>query len=160
MRNLAPIVLALVTGCGLRNGQVSARWTTPTGAVTMTAPASGAWCAERGTLLVQATEGDRVVGFTWHFDSLASASVPLTPPMPLDSTPVYAASAALRYVADGEVRGFRSRSGSLDITVVDTSMIDARLAAKLQRTGRTDSADLSATFRRIRLVRDTTLCHP
>ena len=159
MRNLAPILFALVTGCGLRDGHVSARWTTPTGAVTLTATASAAWCAERGTVLVQATEGDRVVGFTWHFDSLAADSVALTPPTPLDSTPATAASAALRYVADGEVRGFRSRSGSLVVTAVDTIMIDARVAAMLQRTGRTDSAELTATFRRVPLVRDTTLCH-
>lgn len=159
MRNFAPILFALVSGCGLRDGQVSARWTTPTGAVTLTAPATAAWCAERGTILVQATEGDRVVGFTWHFDSLIPDSVALTPPMPLDSTPATAASAALRYVADGEVRGFRSRSGSLVVTAVDTNLIDARLIATLQRTGRTDSADLTASFRRVRLMRDTTLCH-
>lgn len=159
MRNLAPILFALVTGCGLRDGRVSARWTTPTGPATLTAPATAAWCAERGTILVQATEGDRVVGFTWHYDSLVPDSVLLTPPMPLDSTPASAASAALRYVGDGEVRGFRSRSGYLDVTAVDTNMIDARVAATLQRTGRTDSASLSATFRRVHLVRDTTLCH-
>jgi len=167
MRNLAPVpslapgacLLALLVGCGLRDGHASAHWATSHGKVDLAAPASAGWCASSRTILVQSTDGDRVVGFTWHYDSLVPGSVPLNPPVPQDSAPLPSASAALRYVADGEVLGFRSASGMLRVTAVDTATIDARLDARLQRVGRSDTASFTAAFRRVPLVRDTTLCH-
>lgn len=166
MRNLAPVpslalgvsLVTLLLGCDLRDGRASARWTTPRGASQLAAAATAGWCASSRTILVQATDADRVVGFTWHYDTLRPGSLALTPPTAPDSTPLPSASAALRYLADGEVLGFRSASGTLRVTAVDTSMIDARLESHLQRVGRTDTTAFTATFRRVPLVRDTTLC--
>lgn len=168
MRNLAPVpslapgacLLAMLLGCGLRDGRASAHWTTARGAADLSAAATAGWCASSRTILVQATDADRVVGLTWRYDSLVPGTVPLTPPSSPDSTPLGSASAALRYVADGEVLGFRSASGMLRVNAVDTTMLDARLEAHLQRVGRSDTTLFTAAFRRVPLVRDTTLCHP
>ena len=168
MRNLAPVpslalgasLVALLLGCGLRAGRATAHWTTAHGRADLGAAATAGWCPSSRTILVQATDGDRVVGFTWHYDSLAPDSVLLTPPAPPDSTPLGSASAALRFVADGEVLGYRSASGMLRVTAVDTATIDARLEAHLQRVGRNDTTAFTAAFRRVPLMRDMTLCHP
>jgi hypothetical protein len=106
---------------------------------------------------VQSTDADRVVGFSWHYDSLGAAEVQVLPPAPADS-PAVAGSVALRYLRDGDTFGFRSVSGTLRVTAADPEMIDARVEAKLLRVGRTDSTELTAEFRRVRLVPDTTLC--
>lgn len=167
MRNVALIpslalgacLLTLLAGCGLRGGRGSAHWGVDSSAGTLSAPAAGGWCAETRTILVQAAEGDRVVGFVWRYDSLRPDSALLTVPPPADSQ-VAGSSAALRFMKNGELRGFRSVGGTLNVTKVDATTIDARLEAKLQRVGRTDSTELTADFRRVPLVRDTTLCRP
>ncbi len=166
MRNLAPIpllalgafLLSLLAGCGLRGARVTARWTAPKGPLGLSAPATAGWCPESRTILLQGVEADRVVGAVWHYDSLVPGSVLLAPPQPTDSAPV-PASAALRYLGDGVILGFRSVSGELRVTAVDTARIDVRLEATLQRTGGPDTTRLSATFHRVPLTRDPTLCH-
>lgn len=165
MRNLAPIpsltlgasLLVLAAGCGLREGRVTAQWTSAKGPVHLSAPATAEWCPGSKTILLQGTEVDRVVGLVWHYDSLAAGSVLLAPPQPPESTAV-PASAALRYLGDGLILGYRSVSGLLRVTAVDTARIDARVDATLQRAGGPDTTRLSATFRRVPLMRDTTLC--
>ena len=159
MRNVVPILLVVLAGCGLRGGRGTARWNVDGEAGKLSAPATGQWCPSSRTLVVQATDEDRVVGFVWHYDSLRPDSAVIAPPPPVDS-PATGASAALRMMKDGELFGFRSVSGILRVTAVDTLQIDARLEAKLQRVGRTDSTGLTAEFRRVALVRDTTLCRP
>lgn len=151
------MAVAIMAGCTSRGGRAEASWTAPDGPLHLTAAASGAWCPESRTLLVQSTDADRVLGFAWHFDSLRPDSFPLAPPAPIDS-PVVSASAGLRYVDQADVMGYRSVSGYLRISRVDTSMITAHLDAMMLRMGRTDSTRLTADFRRVPLVRDTTLC--
>ena len=165
MRNAAPIpslalgacLLSLLAGCGLREGRMTAQWAAPKGPLKLSAPATAGWCPESRTILLQGVEADRVVGVVWRYDSLAPASVPLAPPQPADSLKV-PASAALRYLGDGMILGYRSVNGLLRVTAVDTARIDVRLEATLQRTGGTDTTRLSATFRRVPLTRDATLC--
>ncbi|HET7040515.1 MAG TPA: hypothetical protein VFI13_00785 [Gemmatimonadales bacterium] len=165
MRNVVPVpslalgacLLTLVAGCGLRDGRVSARWQTAHGAMTLTAPATGAWCVGSRTILVQAGQAGQVVGFVWRYEALHPDSAVLAPPAAADSTPVRA-TAALRYMADGQLLGFRSVDGLLRVTAVDTGRITATLEARLYQVGRGDSTTLSATFRRVPLTHDTTLC--
>ena len=167
MRNVVPVpslalgacLVTLLSGCAFRGGRVSARWVVDSAPWRFSGPASGAWCGASRTILVQGTDGDRVVGFVWRYDSLRPDSAAIGTPAPADS-PAVGSSAALRFMKDGELLGFRSVSGTLRVTAVDTTMIDARLAAKLQRVGRTDSTEMTAEFHRIRLVPDTTLCTP
>ena len=136
---------------------MTAQWTAPKGSLKLSAPATAGWCPGSRTILLQGVEGDRAVGVVWHYDSLAPASVLLAPPEPADSATV-PASAALRYLSDGVIVGYRSVGGSLRVTAVDTAKIDVRLEATLQRTGGPDTTRLSATFRRVPLTRDATLC--
>jgi hypothetical protein len=44
------------------------------------------------------------------------------------------------------------------VSSIDTSTITVHLDAMMLRMGRTDSTRLTADFRRVPLVRDTTLC--
>lgn len=163
MRNVVPApslaLLALLAGCGLRGGRANAHWVVDSVPGKFSGPASGAWCAGGRTVLVQATDGERVVGFVWRYDSLRPDSALIVTPAPADS-PAVGSSAALRFLKDGEMYGFRSVSGTLHITAVDPGSIDARLVAKMQRVGRTDSTELTADFRRVPLAHDTTLCSP
>ena len=165
MRNVVPIpslalgacVLVLAAGCGFRGARVTAQWTAAKGPIRLSAPATAGWCAGSKTILLQGVEADRVVGVVWHYDSLAPGSAVLAPPPPAASTAV-PASATLRYLGDGMILGYRSVSGKLTVTAVDTARIDVRLEATLQRAGGPDSTRLSATFRRVPLTHDTTLC--
>jgi hypothetical protein len=157
MRILVLMAVAILAGCTSRGGRGEARWTAPTGSIHLAAAASGAWCPESRTLLVQASEADRVLGFAWHYDTLRPDSFSLAPPAPVDS-PAVPATAGLRYVDQAEIMGYQSVSGYLRVSRVDTSTISAHLDAMMLRVGRTDSTRLTADFRRVPLVRDTTLC--
>ena len=136
---------------------MTAQWTAAKGPMRLSAPATAGWCQGSKTILLQGIEADRVVGVVWHYDSLAPGSALLAPPQPAESTAV-PASAALRYLGDGLIMGYRSVSGLLTVTAVDTARIDVRLEATLQRAGGPDTTRLSATFRRVPLTRDATLC--
>lgn len=147
--------LAACTGAG---GRVDARWGPPDTVSRMRSAATGAWCPERGVVLVQATDQDRAVGFSWRFDTLRPDSIPLTPAATGD-TIGRSASAALRDVRLQELRGYQSVAGLLRVTGVDSTRISAHLEGVMLRVGRADTTPLTADFRNVVLRRDTTLCH-
>lgn len=150
-------LLVMLMACSGRAGRVEVRWGPADSAQQFRGDASAAWCAERRLVLLQATDADRAVGLTWHFDSLVRDSVAVAAPTADDSLVPYA-SAALREIRNQEMRGYRSVSGTLWITAIDSTRISARLHAVLQRIGRPDTTTLTADFRAVPMQRDTTLC--
>lgn len=154
---LGGCLLAALAACRGGPGRVDAEWGPTDSVPALRGVAEAGWCAERQLVLVQTTDQDRAVGFTWHFDSLRPDSVAVAAPTADDSLVPYA-SAALREIRNQEVRGYRSVSGTLRITAVDSGRISARLRAVMQRIGRPDTTTLTAEFRAVPMRRDTTLC--
>jgi hypothetical protein len=153
------LVLGAVTACGLGKGGVDAAWQVAGERHEVTTEGRSGWCPAASMILVEGTEGDRAVGVHWHYDSLVPATWQLEPPTVADSV-VTGASAAVRYVHLDEVRGYRSLSGELTVTAIDSSTVSGRVTAVLQRVGEPDSTALTMTFDRVPLVVDSTLCPP
>lgn len=151
------LLVGALAACGTGRGKVHAEWQVAGEEKEFSTEGEGAWCASSGRAFVAGLEGDRAVGVHWHFDSLVPATFELEPPTSPDST-VTGASAAARYVYLDEVRGYRSLSGQLAVTKIDSATVSGRLNAIMQQLGQPDSMTLTMTFDRIALVADTTLC--
>lgn len=150
-------LVSALAACQVGGGRVDARWGPPDTLSHLRGPATAAWCAERQVILVEATDKDRAVGFTWHFAALQPDSAPLVPAMTGDSVQA-GASAALRDVKVQELRGYQSVSGLLRVTAVDSARLTAHLDGVMRRVGRRDTTYLTAEFQNVALIRDTTLC--
>jgi hypothetical protein len=161
MRMLHLPLVAALAACGNAPGTATAQWV-GIGAGSnvdeqVTGPARAGWCAESGTVLLEVQVEDRVAGALWRFDTLAPGSFPIALAVASDTVRPSAAIAA-RYLYLDEVRGYRGLSGTLQITVVDSTEISATAAALVQRVGETDTLRFTATFNQLPLVRDETLC--
>ena len=156
IRALLPTLL-LASACGPEAGTASARWTAPGSEVEIEGEAHGSWCPESGVVLLEVSEGDRIVGLRWRSDSLTTGEAPIDLPNEADTIGTKAAVAA-RYVQLDEVRGFRGVQGTARITSADTLGVSATVEARLDRLHDVDTLHLTATFSRVPLVRDPTLC--
>ena len=157
MRMILCALAGLLAGCGPYAGNAKAHWTGAAVDVALAAPAEGGWCPNSRTVLVDAIDGDRATGFKWQFDSLRPGTYPVGLPTTSDSLGS-GISVAARYIQLDEVRGYRSTNGTMTVTAVDTQTNSAKVPATLQRVGDPDSIHYTATFHRVALQRDTTLC--
>ena len=151
-------VLGLLA-CGSQAGAGHARWTGPGVDIAVTGRALGGRCAESGMVLLEVAEGDRIAGLSWRADPLVADSAVLDLPDDLDTVGTHAAAAA-RYVYLDEVRGYRAVTGMAHITSADTLAFSATVEGRLQRLGEEDTVHFIATFDRVPLTRDLTLCRP
>jgi hypothetical protein len=107
--------------------------------------------------MVEAAEDDRVVGVVWRYDSLVAGTFPIATPAAPESVSTGAAVAA-RYVHLDEVRGYRAVSGAWRVTKVDSTTLSGTVDGTLQRVGEADTVHFTASFERVPLTRDTTIC--
>ena len=147
----------LASGCGTAQG--TARWTGPGVDERVAGKAVGGWCPASGEVLLEVSEEDRIAGLSWRGSPLVADSAPLNVPNDADTIGTRA-SAAARYVYLDEVRGYRSVTGVARVTSADTLAFSATVEGRLQRVGEQDTVHFIATFDRVPLVRDETLCRP
>jgi hypothetical protein len=108
-------------------------------------------------VLLEVSEEDRIAGLRWRGSPLVADSAPLNLPNDADSAGTRA-SAAARYSYLDEVRGYRSVTGTARVTSADTLAFSATVEGRLQRVGEDDTVHFIATFERVPLSRDQTLC--
>ena len=167
MRTLLLLPVLGLAACGSTAGTGTARWTAAGGDVTVAGKATGGWCPASGVVLLEVSEGDRLAGLSWRADPLVADSAVIELPNVADSVadsaaavPRAYASVAARDVFLSEVRGYRGVSGMARVTSADTLAFSATVEARLQRAGEIDTAQFTATFDRVPLTRDLTLCRP
>lgn len=159
MRTLLFLSVLGLVACGSKAGSGHARWTGPNVDITVEGKALGGWCAESGMVLVEVSEGDRIAGLAWRADPLVADSAPLNLPNDADTVGTHASTAA-RYIYLDEVRGYRGITGVARITSADTLAFSATVDGRMQRLGEEDTVHFTATFDRVPLTRDLTLCRP
>lgn len=159
MRTLLFLPVLVAAACGPPPGTATARWVGPGVDQEVTGKALGGWCPPSGTVLLEVQDGDRIAGLSWRAESLVVDSSVINLPSPADSTGTYA-SVAARYVYLDEVRGYRGVTGTARVTSADTLAFSATVDARLQRVGEADTVHFIATFDRVPLTRDVTLCRP
>jgi hypothetical protein len=157
MRMLLCTLVGALAACGPRVGNGEAHWVGPGVDIALKGKATGGWCPNSRTILVEAIDKDRSAGFAWQFDSLRPGVYSVALPAAVDSIRS-GISVAARYIQLDEVRGYRGVIGTVTVTAVDTMAISARVAATLQRVGNPDSVHFTATFHAVALARDSTLC--
>ncbi|HVX87659.1 MAG TPA: hypothetical protein VG940_01940 [Gemmatimonadales bacterium] len=145
----------LVAGC--TTGRGTAHWTGPGVDERVSGTAMAGWCPASGTVLLEVSEEDRIAGLSWRGSPLVADSAPLNLPNDADTAGTRA-SAAARYVYLDEVRGYRSVTGMARVTSADTLAFSATVEGRLQRVGEQDTVHFIATFDRVPLTRDQTLC--
>lgn len=148
-----------LAACGSMAGTGDARWTGEGVDVAVAGKALGGWCPTSGVVLLEVSDGDRIAGLSWRADPLVTDSAVLNLPNDAD-TLVTHASAAARYLQLDEIRGYRSVTGMARVTSADTLAFSATVDGRLQRVGETDTVHFIATFDRVPLTRDLTLCRP
>jgi hypothetical protein len=148
-----------LAACGSKAGTGTARWEGPGVEVAVEGKALGGWCPASGAVLLEVSDGDRVAGLSWRADTLVADSSVINLPNDADTAGTYA-SAAARYVYLDEVRGYRGVTGMARVTSADTLAFSATVEARLQRVGEQDTVHFIATFDRVPLSRDETLCRP
>ena len=159
MRTLLFLPLLGLAACGSQAESGRARWTGQGVDVEVSGEAQGGWCPESGTVLVEVSADDRIAGLSWRADPLVPDSAPLNLPNDADTSRTRA-SAAARYLYLDEVRGYRAVTGTARVTSADTAAFSATVEGRLQRVGDQDTVHFIATFDRVPLVRDVTLCRP
>jgi len=159
MRTLFLLPVLALAGCGSKAGTGHARWTGLGVDVEVAGKALGGWCAESGMVLLEVSQGDRIAGLSWRADTLVADSAALNLPNDADTVGTHAAAAA-RYIYLDEVRGYRGITGVARITSADTLAFSASVDGRLQRLGEEDTVHFTATFDRVPLTRDLTLCRP
>lgn len=160
MRKLLSIIfVGVLAACGPKAGMGSARWTGTGVDEQVAGKAVGGWCPATGAVLVEVSDEDRVAGLSWRGMPLVADSAPLDLPNDADSIGTRA-SAAARYVYLDEVRGYRAVTGMAQVTSADTLAFTATVEGRMQRVGEQDTVHFTATFDRVPLVRDVTLCRP
>lgn len=157
---LASLALSAgIAACGAKAGTATARWTGGGVDEEVSGVAVGGWCPSDGTVLLEVQEEDRIAGLSWRADTLRPDSAVIN--LPSDSLiPGNYASTAARYVHLDEVRGYRGVTGMARVTSADTLAFSATVDARLQRVGEQDTVHFIATFDRVPLLRDVTLCRP
>ncbi|HWA40605.1 MAG TPA: hypothetical protein VG712_03280 [Gemmatimonadales bacterium] len=159
MRKLCFLLSGSLLAVGCARGQGTAHWTGPGVDERVAGAATGGWCPASGEVLLEVSEEDRIAGLSWRGSPLVADSAPLNLPNDADSVGTRA-SAAARYVYLDEVRGYRSVTGVARITSADTLAFSATVEGRLQRVGEQDTVHFIATFDRVPLTRDETLCRP
>lgn len=155
-------VLALtagIGGCAPRTGTGTARWVGPGVEEEVSGPASGGWCPASGMVLLEVQQDHRIAGLSWQATPLVPDSAVIDLPSTEDLPGTHAAAAA-RYVYLDEVRGYRGVAGTARVTSADTLAFSATVEGRLQRVGEMDTVHFIATFDRVPLTRDVTLCRP
>ena len=110
-------------------------------------------------MLLEVSDGDRIAGLRWRADSLVADSAVINLPGSADTIGTFTAVAA-RYIYLAEVRGYRGVTGMVQVTSADTQAFSATVDGRLQRVGEQDTVHFTATFDRVPLRRDQTLCRP
>ncbi|HEX7918874.1 MAG TPA: hypothetical protein VF454_05680 [Gemmatimonadales bacterium] len=159
MRTLLLLPVFGLLACGSQAGSGHARWTGLGVDVSVTGKGRGGWCAESGMVLLEVSEGDKIAGLSWRAAPLVADSAVLDLPSDTDTVGTHAAAAA-RYIYLDEVRGYRAITGMAHVTSADTLAFSATVEGRLQRLGEEDTVHFTATFDRVPLTRDLTLCRP
>lgn len=159
MRTLLLLPVLGLAACGATPGAATARWTGMGVDVAVDGAAQGGWCPASGVVLLEVREGDKIAGLRWRADSLVADSSVINLPSIADTAGTYA-SVAARYNYLDEVRGYRGVTGLVRVTSADTLAFSATVDGRLQRVGEQDTVHFTATFDRIPLTRDETLCRP
>jgi hypothetical protein len=160
MRIIVLTLAGTLVACGPRAGEGTGIWSTPGGEREVAGPAVASWCAERGRILLELSHEQGSIGVLWRYTALApdSLRVALASREDTGAAAPPSASAALRYVDAADVRGYAAISGGVRITAVDSSSISATAQVRMAQVEGTDTTELTASFHRVPLTVDQTVC--
>jgi hypothetical protein len=124
----------------------------------LNSPARATWCAPGRLLEVIGVDSDAGLGLAvYPSDSLSDGDYPVADPRQ-DSLKRPRSAVGIRWFTETQIKGYQGDSGGLWLTR-GRGTLDGLLEAKLHAAGTPETIRVSASFRGVPLVSDSSRCH-
>ena len=145
------------SAAGPSAGRLQAKWA-GSDSGKLNAKAHATWCAPDRLLEIIGVDSDAGMGLAiYPSDSLAEGDFPVADPR-LDSLKRPRTTVGIRWFTETQIKGYQGDSGGLKLTRRER-VLDGALEAKLHAAGTPETIRVSASFRGVPLVSDSSRCH-
>jgi hypothetical protein len=144
------------SSAGPSAGRLQARWA-GSDSGKLNAKARATWCVPGRLLEVMGVDSDAGLGLAiYPSDSLTDGEYPVTVPG-VDSTKRPRAAVGIRWFTETQIKGYQGDSGGIKLTR-SAKRLDGTLEAKLHAASTPETIRVTASFRGVPLVIDSTGC--
>jgi hypothetical protein len=145
------------TAAGPSAGRLQAKWA-GSDSGKLNAKARATWCPPGRLLEVIGVDSDAGMGLAiYPSDSVSDGEFPVTDPR-RDSLSRPRTAVGIRWFTETQIKGYQGDSGGLKLTRRER-VLDGALEAKLHAAGTPETIRVSASFRGVPLVSDSSRCH-